>query len=93
MMTMEYQEMDTFTYYKEGVTQYIWLQDSMAERAQTVEEETHHSLAELVQMLQEGSNTQWPNGSFAAAVIAGAVRDASNWTVDEPQGVEYLDTG
>ena len=93
MMTVEYEEMDVFTYYKGGVTQYIWLQEVTENHGQALAEEVYYSLAELVQMLQEGSDTQWPKGSFTAAVVEGAVRAADNWTIDELQGLEYLDTG
>ncbi|BAU26404.1 hypothetical protein DFP93_11442 [Aneurinibacillus soli] len=94
MITMGDKDMDVFAYYKEGITQYIWLQSVTAGRARIVEEEdVHSSLAELVAMLQKGSDALWPNGSFIAAVVEGAVRDAENWSIDGPQEMEYLDTG
>lgn len=94
MIPMEDKDMNVFAYYEEGITQYIWLQDVTEGRAQTVEEEAaHSSLAELVEMLQEGSNKLWPNGSFIAAVVEGAVRDAAGWLIDGTQEMGYLDTG
>lgn len=94
MITMEDKEMDVFSYYEEGVTQYIWLQDIVAGRSRMIEEEaTHSSLAELVEMLKEGSNRLWPNGSFTAAVVEGAVRDAAGWSIDGGQEMGYWDTG